>query len=571
LEKKGTRKGSEISRAKRIRELRTLVALIFVACTIVLAVHWPALSAEALSFDDAQYMSKNKLVQNPSWNSAKRFLTEVLMLDVAMGGSADNLRPFHITSLCLHVMNTSLIIVLLYLLFGQVWPAAMVGLLFGAHPLTVEPIPWIGERKTLLAAFFGLWCIITYVLYARKRNWKLLAACAVTYVLALMAKPTTTPLPVLFLLLDFWPLKRLSKQTVVEKAPLFVIMIVFSIVTVISQARTASAEMPSERNIIQILLIVCHNIIFYPWKMVWPVNLSSHYPIPRPIALSDPMILAGAVGTFVLLALLLASIRRTQALLTGWLIFFVAIFPTMGVIGFTNVIASDKFAYFPSVGLLVVLAWFLGRAWEHARGPDALRTVIVITVAAVATCESFATRAYFEKWRDTETLHRHMLSLAPQAGTLHDGLGDALKKQGRTGEAIKHFRAAVRLEPRHYGLRTNLALALWHNGKTDEAIEHFQQAVQLNPSYAAGHKNLAIALTHKERFAEAIKHFRIALRSRRDDANLHYNLGVALAGEGLSDQAVQEFLQAIRIDPKHQHARMALQVESKKLEGMQNK
>ena len=207
-------------RRKSISQIILLGGLLVIVCVVAAAAHWPALPARALSFDDHQYLHNNQLVQNPSWTSAWRFLSEVfepstvggyyqplamisLMFDCAMGGGPDNLRPFHVTSLSLHVLNTALVIVLLYMLFGKVWPAAMVGLLFGVHPLTVEPIPWIGERKTLLASFFALWCVIIYVRYSRKSSWKLYAGCVVMYVLALMAKPTTTPLPVLLLLLDF--------------------------------------------------------------------------------------------------------------------------------------------------------------------------------------------------------------------------------------------------------------------------------------------------------------------------------------------------------------------------------
>jgi len=202
-----------------------LVILSLSVCACVAAAHWPALSAQALSFDDHEYMAENPLVQNPGWSSARRFLTEVLepstiggyyqplnmislMLDYALGGRPDNLLPFHRTSLALHMANTALVIVLLYLLFGRAWVAAGVGLLFGLHPMTVETITWVGERKTLLAAFFALWSLIIYVYFTRKGNWKLYFGCMVMYVLALMSKPTSLPLPAAMLLMDYWPLGR---------------------------------------------------------------------------------------------------------------------------------------------------------------------------------------------------------------------------------------------------------------------------------------------------------------------------------------------------------------------------
>lgn len=552
-------------------DIFVFLALLVVVGSIVLAVHWPALSARALSFDDGQYLIKNQLVQNPSWHSARRFLTEVLepstvggyyqplsmislMLDVAFGGSAENLKPFHLTSLCLHVINTLLVIVLLYVLFGNVWPAVMVGLLFGVHPLTVEPIPWVGERKTLLASFFGLWCIIVYVLYARKLNWKLLVVCALLYLLALLAKPTTTPLPVLLLLLDFWPLKRLGRRSLQEKLPLFVIMMVFAFITFISQQRTAVVAVPGENSLGRITLILCHNIIFYLYKIVWPVKLSSHYPLPSSLAISEPMVLFGVVGTCILLPILLVSLRWTRAALTGWFFFFVAIFPTMGVIGFTSVIASDKFAYLPSVGLLIVLGWLLGLLWGPACGSFVRRVIIISFIVTAVVSESLATRAYLGKWQDTETLYRYMLSLTPEAACAHGGLASTLEEQGKVEEAIEHFRAAVRLKPNHYGYHTNLGLILFRQGQADEAVAHFYNSIRLKPNYAPGYKNLGLALALQNKVDEAIPHFRKAVQLKPADADLRHNLAVMLARKGLFDEAISEFREALRINPKHKEA-----------------
>ena len=362
--------------AKSQTKFGLLAVLTAAVCGAVVITHWPALNANALSFDDQQYFTGNALVQNPSWNSAKRFLTEVLepstvegyyqplamislMFDYAAGGRKNNLTPFHTTSLILHTANTALIIILLYLLFGNIWAAAAAGLLFGVHPMTVEPIPWVGERKTLLAAFFSLWSLFFYVRYAKSANRKFYIACFFAYFLALMSKPTSTPLPAVMLLMDYWPLNRLSKKTILEKIPLFLMGAIFACITYISQHRTAVTVLPTKYGPEYVPAVLCHNIIFYLYKIIWPVNLSSHYAFPKPFGLTSPMVLAGVIGTCILIPVLLFSLRFTKAALTGWLIFFVAIFPTMGVIGFTNVIASDKFAYLPSVGLLMALTAFL--------------------------------------------------------------------------------------------------------------------------------------------------------------------------------------------------------------------
>ena len=316
-----------------------LVSLIFIICTVVLMVHWPVLSAQALSFDDDMYLTENLLVQNPGWASTEQFLTEVLepstvggyyqpltmislMLDYTMGGHSDNLMPFHCTSLALHIVNTALVIVLLYLLFGRAWVAAGVGLLFGLHPMTVETVAWVGERKTLLAAFFALWSLILYVRFTRKSNWSLYFGSMVMYVLALMSKPTSTPLPVLMLLMDYWPLERWKRRGFWEKLPFFIIGGIFAIITYVSQSRTAFAVLPDKYCTEHIGLVLCHNIIFYLYKIIWPVNLSSHYAFPEPLALSDPMVLIGVIGTCILIPLLLISLRWTRGILIGWLFFF---------------------------------------------------------------------------------------------------------------------------------------------------------------------------------------------------------------------------------------------------------
>ena len=196
-----------------------LLTGVIVVCGIVFAVHKPALSARAVSFDDEQYLFENHLVQNPSFKSAGRFLSEVLrpstvrgyyqpltmislMLDYAMGGRADNLMPFRLTSLALHTANTILIILLLYQLFDNMWAAAATGLLFGLHPMTVESIPWLAERKTLLAVFFALWSLIFYIRFSRSRGRRNYGFCMMFFILALLSKQNTTRLPILMLLLD---------------------------------------------------------------------------------------------------------------------------------------------------------------------------------------------------------------------------------------------------------------------------------------------------------------------------------------------------------------------------------
>ncbi len=626
-------------------EMRTVVAAVGSAVVIVAAVvatHWPVLSAGALSFDDTQYLTENYRVQNPSWESARRFLAEVLtpstvggyyqplamislMLDYAAGGRPDYLRPFHRTSLILHTVNTVLAGVLVYLLLiaaarpqpedkdgaaDAVRPrmiraalpaAAMVSLLFGLHPMTVETIAWVGERKTTLAALFSFVCLIAYVRYAVhrraslrggasvaaknraaaapvrdpaaeatghpagghavRRRWWFYGASLVCYVLALMSKPTSTPLPLVMLVLDWWPLRRLGRRAVAEKLPFFVVGAVSAVVTFISQSRTAAVELPGQYSPARIPLVVCHNLIFYPWKMVCPADLSSHYPFPEPFGLSSPMVLAGVLGTAVLAGGIVISLRWTRVPAAGALIFLVAVLPTMQIIGFSTVIASDKFAYLPSIGLLLALAWGLCRCWAGAAGrpwPAAVRAGIVGVVVLLGAREVRATRRYLDVWRDTERLHQHMLKLAPRAPTVHFGLGSYLAAKGRLAEAAKEFRETLRYSPNMPEAESSLGAALFALGDMNEAIPHLSAAVRMRPDDFAIRNNLGVALAAQGKHAEAIEHLTVALKVRPDAPRVRFNLGKSLAALGRHREAVAHLEAAVRIKPSFAEAHYVL-------------
>jgi tetratricopeptide (TPR) repeat protein len=593
---------------KRPASKVSLVAvLVFAVCVAVLVTHWPALSAQASSFDDNRYFVENYLVRNPSWESTWRFLTEVfepstvggyyqpltmisLMLDYALGGQTDSLLPFHITSLVLHIANTALIIVLLYQLFGRAWVAAGVGLLFGVHPLTVEPIPWVGERKTLLAAFFTLWSLVLYVRSVHKGSSKAYRGSIVMYALALMSKPTSTPLPVLMLLMDYWPLRRLKWRSLLEKLPFFVIGGISAVITYISQSRTASVIMPESYGFTRVPLVICHNIIFYLYKMIWPANLSSHYAFPKPLGLSTPMILVGVIGTCILIPLLAVSLRWTRAALTGWLIFFVMVFPTMQMLQFSDVIASDKFAYLPSIGILMILAAFLG--WVCGVGDVRQHkprcVVAAIIVLMLAGAESFATRQYLVDWKDTASLFAHMVRVTPRAVSPWNNLGAALGEKNDAEGAIKCFKEVMKIDPNNCDAYINMGVMLAGQGRYDEAVSYYEQAIRLCPKSASAYRNLGVLLTdhgrvdeaiavfhkgleHKPEFAsvlhtglgtiflqqgkidEAIYELQLSV-SMRPDATAFNNLGAALALKGRTDEAMQYHKRAVKLEPRNAEA-----------------
>ncbi len=579
---------------------------------VVLAVHWPVLSAGALSFDDREAITENYLIQDASWASVRQIFGEVVqpstirgyyrpltqisfMLDWAMGGRPTNLRPFHRTSLALHTANAVLVMVILYQFFGNPWAAAAVALVFGLHPLTVEPVAWVMERKTPLATFFALCSLAMYVRYAHRRGRAWYGGSLLAFVLALMSKPTSTPLPLVMLLVDYWPLRRLNVRAVVEKLPFLAAAAAGAAIAYLCEDHAQRLDTFGGGTAARMPLRIGYLVVFYLAKMVWPVNLGSAYGLPEPLSLSNPWILLGVLGTCGLAAALVLSLRRTPALMVGGLCFLLAIAPTFGVVQYTWVVASDKYVYLPVIGLLLVLAWSLCRLFEkigRSRRRWSAAAAVVVVIGGVVAAEAVATRRQIGRWQDTEGYLRYMIGLGQKAPALHLDYGVALTARGDMDEALKHFREAVRLKPDYIEARTNVATALARQGRMDEAVEAFREALRLRPDYYLAHHNLGQALAqqgnHEEamdhflqalsikpnypdarnsyglellrrgRIAEAAAEFEEAIRLNADGAEAYYNLGLALVRLGRNDTAVGRFRKAVALDPANAEWRLHL-------------
>ena len=549
-----------------------LAALTLAVCVLTAAAHWPVLSAQALSFDDQQYMTGNVLVRNPSWRSAQRFLTEVftpstiggyyqplnmisLMADCALGGSPEDLRAFHRTNLALHVLNTGLLVLLLQSLFRRPYIAALVGLLFGVHPLTVEPVAWVGERKTLLAALFTLGSLVTYVRHTQRGGWRWLVAALIMYLLAMLSKPTAAALPLLLLLLDYWPLRRLTRRAIVEKVPFFVVLGLCGTITMISQARTASVIAPGEAGSARSMAMLCYAVPFYLKKLVWPTNLTSVYPIPQPLSLANPVIAGSTLAILIVFAGALASARRTRAVLSAWLFFFVALFPTLGLVQYTWMIASDKYVYLPMVGLLMLLAWALIVLWDRSasRGTSR-RAVLVVAALLVTAAEIGAVRRQLTYWRDSLALAKRLLDIAPNEPAAHTQMGNALGLVGQRDEAIEHFREVLRLQPGNPEAQYNLGMALRLQGHVAEAIPYLRQSIQVDRKNADAFYVLGRALQAQGGSAEAAECFRAALRINPHLVAAHYALGQMFREEGRLEAAIEQFRRCLEVAPRDANA-----------------
>ncbi len=535
-----------------------------VLIALILVAHWPVLSAEALSLDDSEFLTNNRLVQNPSWDSARTFLTEVLepstvrgyylpvsmislMGDYAMGGRPDNLRPFRRTSLMLHVANCVLLTLLLGWLFGWGVPVFAAGLLYGLHPITVEPVVWVGERKTLLAAFFVLLAMLAHVRHTKVGGWRWIVAGVVAYALAMMSKPTAVMLPLLLIVMDGWPLDRLNKRAIVEKVPLFGIMLLFSVIAWMSHERTAgflSQESPAAVNRVFLVLYLCG---FYASKLCWPVDLTPIYSIPNPLSITHPLVIIGFLLIVGVVLLAWRLWKRSRFIVGGVLLFGLALAPTMGVVRYSWVTASDKYVYLPAFGLAMLDAWLLVFLWNKV--PSKNRAALVGVIVAILGLEFAGTRMALGHWRDTESHFRYLVAQAPGHPMAHYGLGQNLHRQKRYVDAAKQYDKVLQVAPNYAEVHHDLGVCLFEQGVFDQAIAEYRRAIEIKPDVSEFHRSLGVALARVGDNDGATASLHRAIELDPKNANAHADLAKTLYGMGDSAGAIEGFRRALALDP----------------------
>lgn len=524
----------------RDRGAGAVVAALLLVMAVVVAAHWPVLGAQAVSMDDNEFVKNNPLVTRPGWESTARFFREVtrpstvrgyylplsmtsLMVDYALGGRTDDLTAFHRTNLALHAIDTGLLVLLLYRLFGALWPAAIAGLLFGLHPLTVEPVAWVGERKTLLATAFALASMLAYVEWVKRgrARWRVLSVLA--FALALLSKPTVTPLPLLLLLLDGWPLRRLGPRAVLEKWPHLALSVASAAITMVSHGRSATVVPTTLDAILQWPLHAAWLLAFYLGKILAPVDLTCVYTPPRPFTLSHPQVALSVAVVVALTVALVLLARRTRGPLMGAAFFVLAIAPTLGLVRYSWVIASDKYVYMPAIGIMVVIAAGLTGLLASPRVAS-WRPLLAFALVLILGAEAAGVRITLRHWRDTPTLFRHMERFAPDSPGVLNGLALVALAESRDEDAMRYLRTSVELAPGFVDTQYNLGLLLARRGDTKEAIEHLRMAERAHP----------------------------------DDPDIVGVLGVTLGAAGEDEEAARYLRRAIEIRPDFPPALIAL-------------
>ncbi len=558
----------------------------------ILAVFWRVQDHGFVNLDDDLYVTANPRVQagltvdGAVWAFTTTHASNwhpLTWLSHMVDCDLFGLNPggHHFTNLLFHIANTLLLFLVFEQMTGALWPSAFVAALFALHPLHVESVAWVAERKDVLSTFFWLLTMGLYLRYVKRPRGGRYILVLVSFSLGLMAKPMLVSLPFVLLLLDYWPLGRLefvpsslttqldtAKSTVLwsrrslilrlvlEKVPLFGLATVSSIVTFLAQRSGGALE---SLNTIPLHIRFANTLVAYVTymeKTVWPHDLAVFYPHP---GRGLPVWQAAGAGLLLLsiTVLVLRTARRHPYLTTGWLWYLGTLVPVIGLVQVGAHAMADRYTYIPLIGLFIVMAWGLSdilARWPHRR--IALATLTAGFLVAFMICS----RLQVQYWQNSIALFQHTLNVTNDNWLTHNNMGNALARQGRLDEAANHYSKALHIRPDDPMAHNNLGITLAEQGRLDEAVAHYSEALCIDVEFVAAYYNLGNALVQRGEFERAIASYVKALEIKPQFAEAHNNYAMVLAQQGKLDEAVSHFEEALRIKPDFQEARHNLAI-----------
>jgi tetratricopeptide (TPR) repeat protein len=545
------------------------------------AVYWQVGNHDFVGYDDDGYVSENARVQkgltldNTAWafkttqKSNWHPLTWLShMLDVELFG----LQPgrHHMTSVLFHILNSLLLFGVFRKMTGKVWQSGFVAALFALHPLHVESVAWVSERKDVLSMFFWmltLWSYARYVEHPRIKRYLMVMG---FFALGLMAKPMLVTLPFVLLLLDYWPLKRIQLYSstkdsasfdrrstvglfILEKTPLFVLTLGSCFITFFAQAKGGAVGSSEVHPFYVRVANAFVSYLKYIQKMFWPDDLAVLYPHPGVIPI---WLLAAAMVLLIGISFLAVRyLKQSPWLGVGWFWYLGTLIPVVGLVQVGVQALADRYTYIPLTGLFMIVAWGvpqLMKGWRH-------RTIVIsgscVVLFPILMVTAWNQTSY---WQNSRMLFEHALNVTTDNYVIHNNLGFELAEKGRIDDAIEHYRQALRINPDFEIAYINLGKALLLKGKVDESIRYYQALLKIKPDYAGVHHNLGLVLLRNGETDNAIFHFQEALRINDDYAEVYNSLAAAMLSKGEIDRAINLFRQALRINPDFYEAQMNL-------------
>ncbi|PYS41065.1 MAG: hypothetical protein DMG14_08620 [Acidobacteria bacterium] len=551
---------------KRGFSRRNWLVVVFLIAVNLLA-YAPVRNYGFVNYDDPQYITQNRQVTGGlTWPGVIWAFTTGYqanwhpltwlshMLDAQLYGL--NAGAHHLTNLLLHIVNTLLLFWLLVQMTGALGSSTLVAALFAVHPLHVESVAWVAERKDVLSTLFWMLTIYAYLRYVRQPKWPRYLALVMFFALGLLAKPMLVTLPFVLLLLDFWPLRRviLEKRSkflmlIREKIPLLILTAASSVVTLIAQEKGGAVAGMELSPMTTRIGNACIAYFTYVWQTAWPSRLAAHYPATpaRP-----GWWVAAALALIAVSVLSIWAAPRRPYIAVGWFWYVGTLVPVIGLVKVGWQTMADRYTYVPLVGLFLIVAFGV---------PDALvslrpRKFVFVATSGVAILACiWATRAQLQYWSGSRALWEHTLKVTSENAIGHFSLAVALDSEKNAGEAIYHYAEALRIEPRLAEAHASLGVHDLLQGKAAEAVSHFSEAIRLKPAYPLAHSNLGSALAYQGRLAEAVSEYTEAVRLDPDYADAHRSLGILLTKQGKTNEAIAQFSEALRINSDDRDAR----------------
>ena len=545
-------------------------------------------SFDFVNYDDPDYVTANPHVRNPdpawalaSTEHANWFpLTRLShILDVELFGMQSG--AHHLTNAAIHAVTSLLLLALLLRITGERWPSAFVAFIFAVHPLHVESVAWVAERKDVLCGLFFVLALWAYVLYVERSTPLRYFLILIAFACGIMAKPMIVTLPFVALLLDVWPLRRFSRKAVMEKLPLFALSAAAATFAYIVQQHGGSVSSLDESPLGLRLENAAVSYAVYIVQFFWPAHLAVFYPFPAQIPAWQWI-----AATLALAGVTVAALRRAETTV-GWLWYLGTLVPVIGFVKIGLQSRADRYTYLPLIGLSIAIAWSASALVSRHKW-------VAVPIALWACALLPVTYLQASTWRNSIALFEHAIAVTDRNYIAQNNLGAALRQANRLPESLPHFEEALALRPNYPEAQNNLGEARLVNGRRDLALPHilealrldphlteahvnlatirnqqgrpdlaepeYRAALQLDPSIAEAHDGLAAVLLETDRPAEALPHALEAVALNPNDADSHYNLGRLYALTGRSAEAVAQFRETARLQPDNAEAHYNLGV-----------
>jgi len=558
------------------------IIVIGVAAAVALAtflLYLPALQNQFVEWDDNEYVFENTHI---------RFMDAVLLKWAFSSFHAGNWHPLtwishsldyafwglnplghHLTNNILHAFNSFLVVLVVLRLLEVVddsrlksytsrfkmIAAGTTGLLFGIHPIHVESVAWVAERKDLLCALFYLLSVMAYIHHRSHKSHKTYFLCLILFALALLSKPMAVSLPVVLIILDWYPFQSITSirtflKCAIEKAPFFAFAIVSSVLTILAQKAGGAMGFMDVVSLSTRSIVAVHSLIAYLGHMIMPVGLVFFYPYPKSVSLFSLEYFLPLALVIVITALSLRVFRR-RIWFAVWTYYIITLVPVIGLVQVGSQSLADRYTYLPSIGPFLLAGLAATKVVEYAgrRGIVFIR-IAAVTGVAIAAVLSVMTVKQIGIWRDSITLWTSVIERIPsEAFFAYHNRGLAYSRLGEYDKAIEDYRRAIELKPAYADTYSNLGIALLNKGLREDAIRNYRIAISLNPELANAHHNLAVVLYMSGDVSEALEHYRIVAVLRPDDAGAHADLGSAFGAMGEYDKAIEQFQLALRLRP----------------------